>query len=218
MATPFSKGPYAVVIGDVVRSRTHEDQRELIRLVATTLEWVNRRVGSAQALEMTVGDEFQGAYGDLGVALDAALLVRLRLAGICDLRFGLGWGEITAFDPDRAPMAQSGSAWWAAREALEEIVTRVRKRQWPNSVRTWLVGAPDPTQRLLNALLMCRDELLAKMDERDARIALGLFLNERQEDVANALGISQPSVARRQVENGANAIYRAHEALRGLVP
>ena len=155
MSILTSKGPYAVVIGDVVRSRTHENQSELIRVVSTTLQWVNRQVAPVQALEMTVGDEFQGVYESLGVALDAALMVRLRLAGTCDLRFGLGWGEITAYDPDRAPMAQSGPAWWAAREALDDIVTWVRKRQWPNSVRTWLVGREPSTTTKCATVPLC---------------------------------------------------------------
>lgn len=214
MRSTVKGGTYAVLVGDVVRSRSHRDQGDLISVVTAALDWVNQHREPVQPLEMTVGDEFQGAYEDLGATLDAALLVRLRLAGACELRFGLGWGEISAYDPERAPMAQSGSAWWAAREALDRVVELESKRQWPKSVRTRLAGAPEPAQSLVNALLLCRDELLAKMDERDARITLGLFLDERQEDVAAELGISQPSVARRQVENGANAVFRAHEALR----
>jgi len=127
---------YAVAIGDIVASRQYKDQTALIKAVIDVLAWVNERIEAVQPLQMTVGDEFQGVYAELGSALDAALLTRLRLAGACDLRFGIGWGEISSFDPERAPMAQSGAAWWSAREAIEQVVAVESKRQWPRTVRT----------------------------------------------------------------------------------
>ena len=90
---------YAVFVADVVDSRSHPDQSALIGAVTDTLSWVNEQVEAVQPLAMTVGDEFQGAYDDLGAALDAALLARLKLTTRYDLRFGIGWGEITSFDP-----------------------------------------------------------------------------------------------------------------------
>lgn len=90
--------------------------------------------------------------------------------------------------------------------------------QWPRAVRTLLSGVDEPFANALNAFLFCRDALLARMDEKDLRITLGLFLGERQADVALDLGITQPSVARRQMENGANAIYQAHLAAHEMTP
>lgn len=208
---------YAVFVADVVDSRSHGDQAALIGQLTDTLRWVNERTDPAQPLAMTVGDEFQGAYPALGAALDAALFTRLRLGGRCDVRFGIGWGEISSFDPDRAPMAQSGSAWWAAREAIDRVAATGSKRQWPRSVRTLVAGVEEPLAGVLNAFLLCRDALLGKMDDKDLRITLGLFLGERQADIARELEITQPSVARRQMENGASAVYQAHRAARCLM-
>lgn len=187
------------------------------------LEWVNERTSSIQPLEMTVGDEFQGAYSDLGDALNAALYLQLRLLGEIEMRFGCGWGEISQFDVERAPMAQSGPAWWAAREALEAVVELRSRKLWPRTITTRFRRYPDPqepdqVEQLVNSFLLCRDAVLAHMDEKDARIALGVFFEERQEEIAKQLGISQPSVARRQTEKGISTLYRAHEGLRGLIP
>jgi len=207
---------YAVFVADVVRSRTHQDQAALITALTDTLSWVNQRAPGVQPLAVTVGDEFQGAYGDLASALDAALLTRLNLGTRYDVRFGVGWGEISSFDPERAPMAQSGSAWWAARSAIDRVKEAGSKRHWPRSARTLVAGAGDPLEGAVNAFLLCRDALLGRMDDRDLRITLGLFLGQRQADIAAELEITQPSVARRQMENGASAVYQAHLAARSL--
>lgn len=206
---------YAVMVADVVASRAHRDQAALIRDITAVLDWVNRLewVNAVQGLEMTVGDEFQGAYDDIGSALDAELLIRLKLALRYDVRFGIGWGQISSFDAARAPMAQSGSAWWAARDALDRVTKAASKQKWPRSARTLFAGAGEPLTGAINAHLFCRDALLARMDEKDYRILLGLLLGERQLDVSRKLNISQSAVARRQMENGPSAIYQAHLAL-----
>ena len=208
----------AALIGDVVASREHGDQQRLFASVTAVLEAVNARTTPLQPLQMTIGDEFQGAYGDLGTALDAGLEIRLGLVGTCDVRFGIGWGEITAHDPRRAPLAQSGSAWWSARSALDTVVGLVSRQAWPRGARTWLEGGGASTDRLVNAFLLCRDELVSGMDRRAARIALGLLLGERQATLAEELGITQPSVSSLQHSSGATAVYRAHAELKGLIP
>lgn len=214
---------YAVVIGDIVSSRTFEDQAVLLDLVSHNLEWVNERTSPVQPLDLTVGDEFQGVYADLGQALDAALFVQLRLLGKVELRIGCGWGEISRFDPESAPMAQSGSAWWVAREALEEVIDLSSKKLWPRTLRTRFrrdseEGETNATEQLVNSFLLCRDDLLASLDEKDGRIALGLFFDERQEELAKELEISQPAVAKRLTEKGLSTLYRAHQGIQGLVP
>jgi len=207
-------GPVAAVIGDLVGSRRHLDQDALFASIKQAIGQVNGELDALQPLQMTVGDEFQAAYSTVEAALDASLLVRLRLAGTCDARFGIGWGEITAYDPELAPMAQSGEAWWNAREALEEVARSASRHGWPRGLRTWVVGPEAEVAARLNGFLLCRDELVSAMDERARRVTLGLMLGQRQQDIADELGISQPSVANRQRDSGAAAVVRSHELLR----
>lgn len=204
---------YAVLIGDVIDSRERADQTAMIKTISDATARVNALVEPIEPLRVTIGDEFQGTYSHLRDALEASLLVRLVVGTSLDLRFGIGWGRIESFDPEQAPLAQSGPAWWRAREAIDLVKNTVGKRRWPKSLRTQAVGNSAATLAPLNALLICRDALLMRMDEKDLRITLGLFQQERQEDIGAELGISQPSVARRQVENGPTAVYRAHQVL-----
>jgi hypothetical protein len=208
----------AAVIGDLVASRTHEDQDALFRSIRDTLSKVNHELEALQPLQMTIGDEFQAVYKTVAAALDASLLVRLRLAETCDVRFGVGWGEITAYDPELAPMAQSGEAWWNARAALEEATAALSRQGWPRGLRTWVAGVGGSAGATLNAFLLCRDELVSAMDDRSRRVTLGLMLGRRQRDIAEELGISQPSVANRSKESGAAAVLRSHRIMREAAP
>ncbi len=209
-------GPVVAVIGDLVQSRRHTDQMALFATVRRSLEEVNLHVRAFQPLQMTIGDEFQAVYETVPAALDACLMVRLELAGTCDVRFGIGWGEISTYDSDVAPMAQSGSSWWNAREALDRAASEVTRRGWPRGMRTTISGLPPDENATMNAFLLCHDELLSAMDERASKVTLGLMLGRRQIDIAKELGISQPAVAKRQKESGAMAIIRAHQLLKAV--
>jgi SatD family (SatD) len=209
---------YAALLGDVVKSRSYSDQKELLQAIARQLKAVNSDVKAFQPLELTIGDEFQGAYEDLGQALKATLLVHLRLVGTCEVRFGIGWGEIVTSDADHLPFRQSGSAWWHAREALKEVSAAESRHHSPRGLRTCVLGVPQDMGRMLEAFLLCRDELLAAMKLRDSRITLGLILGRSQSEIAKDLDISQPAVAQRQSASGAKAIFCAHKSLRGLRP
>jgi len=232
---------YAAVIGDLVASRRQE-RTSLHGVVVGALEAVNGDLDAIQRLTPTLGDEFQGIYADLAGALRACLLVRLHLKGRVDVRFGVGWGMILQLEPDREAMGQDGPAWWSAREAIEELRESTRARGAPRGRATLLRVAgererePAPpgdaefrghpplvlapaVEPLVNALLVCRDELVAAMDERDARILLGLFEGLTPSAIAEKEGISQPAVSQRAARSGAYAVVAAErlvdEAVRG---
>lgn len=208
----------AALLGDLVASRHHEAQADLLRALDDALSAVNRRLPALQPLQITIGDEFQAVYEEMSAALEASLLVRLQLSATCDVRFGLGWGEISTPDLARAPYAQSGRAWWNAREALEEVAATTKRQSWPRGLRTRVMGLPEEVARPLNAYLLCRDELVSGMDERDCAITLGLLQGRTQSDIASELAITQPAVAQRQAASGAAAVLRSEDVLRGREP
>lgn len=242
----LAHGPagYAAVIGDLVASRRAEERTRLHGGVAASLDAVNRDLGSIQPLTPTLGDEFQGVYADLASALRACLLVRLRLKGLVEVRFGVGWGGIVELEADREALGQDGPAWWSAREAIEGLRETARARGGPRGRATlfrvaqseeaadregtrgrqaspapdsFRGHAPRPlapeVEPLVNALLVCRDELVARMDERDARILLGLFAGRTPSAIAEEEGISQPAISQRAGKSGAYAVVEAERLL-----
>jgi hypothetical protein len=205
------------VLGDVVASRAHPDPAVRQRRIAEALAGVNERFPTVQPFLATIGDEFQGLFGDLVSALEATLVVRLTLMGEVDVRFGIGSGELLAFDPQEAPFRQDGPAWWAAREAIDGVRDLEQRHERPRGLRTrWLdAGGADPlTVASVNAFLLCRDELVAAMDPRDAATMLGLLAGESLSEIAPSQDVSVSAISQRAIRGGLYAIRRAHRELR----
>jgi hypothetical protein len=208
------------VLGDVVASRRHPDRERRLTAIGGALDLANRRVVPTQPLTPTIGDEFQGLYGDLVSALDATLVVRLALLGEVDVRFGIGSGELLGYEASRAPFEQDGPAWWAAREAVDMVRDLEQRRERPRGLRTrWIDEDADGSTSVgaVNAFLHCRDELVAAMDPRDAETLLGLLIDEPLTSIAERVGVSVSAVSQRAIRGGLYAIRRAHEELRGAV-
>lgn len=205
------------VLGDVVASRRHPDPEQRRDRIAEAIAAANDRFEPIQPLTPTIGDEFQGLFADLVSALDATLMVRLTSLGEVDVRFGIGSGELFAFDPARAPFEQDGPAWWSAREAVDLVRDLPQGQERPRGVRTRWVEAESTRPfevAAVNAFLQCRDELVAAMDPRDAAAMLGLLADEPLTRIAEAEGVSPSALSQRAIRGGLYAIRRAQRELR----
>lgn len=205
------------VLGDVVGSREIDDQTAMLRRLAGGLAATADALPAVQPPRLTIGDEFQAVYTRLPVALEAALRLRLLVGTsehgpALDLRIGIGEGEVEVTGAAELPAGQSGTAWWRARDAIDAVSELVGRSQWPRSLRTVFRGDDDDEGRVM-AYLLCQDELVARLDDRDRHVLLGLLDGRQQADVAAELGISQPAVAKRQHDHGLVTILRALEAM-----
>jgi hypothetical protein len=205
-----------VLIGDVVDSRGAANRRALHRAVEKALVGVNAAVPAIGELRVTVGDEFQGAYGTLGAALDAALRVRLELLPGVDTRFGIGRGAVTTLDAARG--IEDGPGWWSAREAIE-AAAEAGGRSATRAARTAVRAADDddPTLDAVNAALLCRDHLVGSLSDRSIRLLRGLMdPHTTQSDLAAREGISASAVSQRVRADGIGSVLAAHDLLRDL--
>jgi hypothetical protein len=161
----------------------------------------------------TVGDEFQGAFTSVGLAIDAALSIRLAIAPGIDVRFGLGWGAVTMLD--KTASIQDGPGWWAAREAIEWTAS-AQRQPGLNLVRTSFRADGRDDVDAVNAALICRDHLIGSLDDRSIRILKGLLSNHTKKDIAEQEGISASAVSQRAGRDGLDLILQASEYLRGV--
>jgi hypothetical protein len=239
MVNPVKQyGGYASVIGDVVASKLHADRQGSRLLLNEALARANSSIRGIQPLEITIGDEFQGLFGRTDEALTAALLVRMHLLERVDVRFGIGWGPLDAFDEAEAPFRQDGPAWWAAREAIEGVARMAKQNERPRGARTSFRGSygdndrtPGTEQRslpglpmpknlfahpdgLIDAYLLCQDEIVAGMSRRDADIFLGLLDNKPLGEIAESLGVVKSAVSQRAHRSGAYTLRTALLELR----
>jgi len=208
-----SASPRATLIGDVVGSRQTADRAALHRRLATGLAEVASTATDPPAF--TVGDEFQGSYPSVGAAIEAALEIRLCVAPDIDVRFGIGWGEVTILDPSTG--IQDGPGWWAAREAIEWTATAQRQPALAH-VRTAYRSAVDdgPEANAVNAALLCRDHLLGSVDARSLRLLRGLLDHKTKKELAEMEGISASAVSQRTARDGLDLLVLASEQLRSV--
>jgi hypothetical protein len=206
--------PLACVIGDLVGSRASADRADLHRRLGAALAEVNDLLEPVRPLWITAGDEYQGTFPTVGAAVQATLLVRIRLAPAYDVRHGIGWGSTTVLDD--AGGIEDGPGWWAARAGIE-AAERAERSPSARSLRTAYVVAQDaadaPDPGLVNAGLVLRDERVSGLSERSVSVLRGLLSHETQRDLAEALGISASAVSQRVRADGLAALVAAHELL-----
>ena len=202
----------AAVIGDVVSSRSVGSRAGLHRRLQDVLATINEQTSPVDPLRITVGDEFQGVYADLGGAVAATLLLRLGLLPMADLRHGIGWGSVTILDSE--PRVEDGPGWWAAREAIEEV-KRMQGTAALRGVRTWFCVAEGETATaspdVVNAGLLTRDHLVSDLSERSRELVSGLLAGHTQTEMAQDLGISASAVSQRVRNDGLGVLVAAHQ-------
>jgi hypothetical protein len=222
MSEMKSQPSIATVIGDVVRSRTSPDRFELHGRLVTLLDHANKALRPAVPLRITVGDEFQGCFTTVGEAVHATLWLRLHLAPHAELRHGVGWGEVAVLA--ERPRVEDGPGWWAARAAIEWVKLEAGKasmrhlrtayRPATQDEEDGQIGGPDPA--LVNAALMCRDQMVGSASERSLRLLRGMLTGQSQVELAKAEGISASAVSQRVRNDGLAVIIAADELLRSV--
>jgi len=213
-----SASPRVALIGDLVASRAAESRAAAQAGLLTALARVNALVPHEQALEPTIGDEFQSVHAHLRDALRAAVLVRCALPEGMDARCGLGIGTLEVVGASAYGLTQDGPAWWSARAAVEEVQDRQRRQP---GLRTWVAIQDDTDDTddtegasLVNAYLLCRDELVSDLDARQRRIVLGLAEGRTLAEIADLEEVSPSAISQRVRRGGIAALV---ESL-GLVP
>lgn len=212
----MSEKPVATVIGDVVGSRTVPDRAVLHARLTDALADVNDTLRPTAPLRITVGDEYQGVFDDVGKALTATLRLRLALHPEVDVRHGVGWGPITVLS--EVPRVEDGPGWWAAREAIVAVEGAGRSlgRALRTAYRRAEEVAEGPEPDAINAALLCQDTLLASASTRSWGVLRGLLGGMSQTEIARAEQISVSAVGQRIRKDGLAALVAADELLGGL--
>ena len=205
------------VIVDIVRSRELADRREAQRQLETAFLLVNDNGPADQPLTASVGDEFQAVYPTAPDALRAVLLARLAIPPSLDCRFGIATGTVREVGSGLAGALQDGSAWWLAREAIDEVHRRESSRT--PSLHSWYradqeTSTPaDPHEGMVNAYLLARDHLVSSMSDRARRLSLGLLLGRSQSALAAEEGITQGAVSQSLQRSGASTLLAGLESI-----
>ncbi|MFD2674677.1 SatD family protein [Gulosibacter bifidus] len=188
---------------DIIGSRGDHRARNH-QAMLRAIDQVNETHPALDPLRTTVGDEVQGIYATLGDALTAAFALRFAAASPeqhepIALRFGVGGGEVTVVDADRG--IQDGSAWWAARDAINQVESLAELTHY-DCVRTLVIDRrTEAANGTVNAALQLID---AQMDalRPASQHSLGYIVaGLSNQDAATKLGISASANSQRAVHN-----------------
>ena len=212
---------YAAVLVDVVASRDHPDRASLQTAVVNAADAVEQLEPALDPFTATVGDELQGTYAGILAAVRAIARLRLLLVETADVRAAIGWGDIEIHDPDRSPFGQDGSAWWAARDALDGLdrtgvgrlgVAYAEPASCSDGTRGGL-PAPAPLDAgsltLVRSHLRLLDHALARLDAVEAHILLGDLDGRPTDEIASEVGISASGVSQRRRRNNLRGLAAA---------
>lgn len=205
--------PSIAVIVDIVRSRDLTDVAEARSSLRTAFAASASVVTPVQELTATVGDEFQLIFADIAAAVQATAIVRLMLPEHVECRFGFGAGTMRNIEVRDATTIHDGSAWWNAREAIEECHRREDKKS--PYLRGWFVAEPEDIEAaaLVNSLLLVRDSLITAMRPREKRLTGGVLRGMSQAELASAEQITQSAVSQSLYRSGGAALLAAQEVL-----
>jgi hypothetical protein len=205
----MAQNQYAVLIADVVGSRT---RRNLRALLGQRLELASRAHRRAKFIRLpyaiTAGDEFQTIVRSYARLPELIFDLRARLWPL-RLRIGIGMGRV----PGRlqAPVNRmGGEAFQRARTALEGI-----KKSAGNKVRVLTAFATrdavfDSTANLIYAL---QDTLLRKITEKQWETIVVFRQKRRLQAAAQALRLDASTVSR-NLKRG--YFWQVEETLAGM--
>lgn len=200
------------VIVDIVGSRKLDDRAAAQQAVRDAFATADQTVPSSQPLWSTFADEFQAVYDSVPSALAATGLVRVLLPEGVDVRFGIGVGDSEAVEEGDRGTVLDGSAWWRAREAIDEAERRAGRS---GASRTWVVTGGD--DRHARAAAQLRDQLIDAMKPRERRIAARLLRGQTQAAIAEAEGVTQSAVSQSARRSGAGTLVQVqNEWLAGV--
>lgn len=214
----MSESVIALIV-DIVRSRELENRVGAQRSIRDAFEQASKERPARRPLWPTVGDEFQAIFFTLSDALLTTSLVRLLLPEDVDCRFGLGRGQTEDVDEQAPGTIQDGSAWWNAREAIEE--THRREHGNEPYLRSWFV-ANDAEEAsaasLVNSFLLLRDASISSMRPRDRRLTAGKLLGDSQSELARREKITQSAVSQGLKRSGGAVLLAVqHELTKGNI-
>ncbi len=201
------------IIADIVGSRQLDDRDDAQVRLEQAFARQHDVIPLLEPFRPTVGDEFQAVAPDLPTALRATLAARLAFPDGVECRFGLGRGDsrdVTSAGPDEL---RDGSAWWRAREAIEEAHRRMDGGR--TSLRSWYVGPDASETAVVTAALVTRDHVITRMKPIDRELTLGKLAGDTQTELARRHGVTQSAVSQRLERSGGSALLVTADLLGG---
>ncbi len=179
---------YLVLIGDMVRSKTHRNRNSLQRSFDETLREAQKKYGKAfiSPLTLTIGDEFQAVLERSDDLFSLFTFIETRLEGV-QFRYGLGLGGIDTDINSRQAIGMDGPAFHRARAAIEQA----KKEE----LSFWFKSENAGEEERINTLLCWVDYAVKRWNMQRKKIFYYHCEKYTQKEISTRLDISQPAVS-----------------------
>jgi hypothetical protein len=207
---------YAVITGDVVKSRKLGKNREqaLVILKETLNSLKDFKPNSIGGIsDIFRGDSFQIIISDPTAALKIAIFLKARLltetikGKNIDVRIAIGIGKIESLNKENIPESD-GEAFRLSGIALDNI-SKYR--------RLSIKSSSDEPNKQLKFIASSLDSITRRWSAEQAEAILLWLSEDTQTTISKKLGISQPAVNQRLQLGGHFALNESFELFKHLI-
>lgn len=193
----------AVITGDIVHSRELEDLQVLLKVLKETVSEIEKEQANIIHFETYRGDSFQMLVNEPEQAMRIAVLIRCKLRSatqapnnaafsslesLWDARISIGIGRVN--QPAQKVVESTGEAFELSGNQLDRIKG--------SQDRICLTSAWQGLNRQFEVLAKLSDAIISRWTLNSSEAAYRyLLFKETQQQIAKALGISQPAVHKR---------------------
>lgn len=190
---------YYAIIGDLVASRSYENRFHVQEKLKDVLNEINREYPNEIRADflITLGDEFQGLLTQPLHLFPIIDKIRFSMYPV-RIRIGIGIGDINTQINRSQAIGADGPAYYHARKMIEEIrkdeISQQKKLQ---DIKVASQQKDEYLELINSNLSLCSCLENSWTQKQFETIALILYKNITQKEVAKKLGISASSIQRR---------------------
>lgn len=208
---------YVAIIGDIIASKEVQERGHIQEKLRYVLNQINSMYidNISAKFIITLGDEFQGLLKDGRNLLDIIKYIQREMYPV-RLRFGIGIGEISTEIFHEAALGADGPAYYAARDAMEELREQERKfRKQAADIYISKYNAVCLEMKEINTMLSLIKVIENKWSDAQRYTIWDMEENgDSQETCAKRMNTTQSTVARRLADGNFITYQRAKTTLK----
>lgn len=207
---------YVAIIGDIIASKEIQERGDIQEKLHYILNQINEIYDNDISAKfiITLGDEFQGLLKDNRNLLDIIKYIQKMMHPV-RLRFGIGIGEISTQIFHEAALGADGPAYYAARDAMEELREQERKfRKQAADIYISRYNTISFEIKEINTILSLIKVIENKWSDAQRYTIWDMEENgDSQEACAKRMNTTQSTIARRLAEGNYITYERAKRTL-----
>jgi len=189
---------FYAIIGDIRNSKKTKNRFLIQEQLEEILKEINVKYGNSIAANfiITLGDEFQGLLNSTKPLIDIIEEIKIKMYPI-EIRFGIGFGEISTKINKEMAISADGPAYYCARKMINEI-KKSEKSKMSDKVTIKLCSDEKGTiVELINNTFCLWSFIQSKWTPNQNRLIFeDIISGNNQREVAQKLGIVQSTVQR----------------------